>query len=38
VRRYWARLKDRAGFRRAIDAQDAAARAQGVSTAASAEK
>jgi glutathione S-transferase len=31
VREYWVRLKDRAGFRRALAAQDAAARAQGVS-------
>jgi glutathione S-transferase len=31
VRRYWARLKDRTGFQRALEAQDTAARAQGVS-------
>lgn len=32
VRAYWARLQEREGFRRAMRAQDEAARAQGIST------
>ncbi|MGH8175739.1 MAG: glutathione S-transferase family protein [Steroidobacter sp.] len=37
IRGYWARLRSRAGFQRALSAQDRAAREQGVSTAPAAE-